>query len=200
MATVSSRKGAFMQTRILILAGVLAAWGVPALADSHAPEPTGIVKERRDHMKATGAAIKELAGYVQGRTAFDGAAIAALAQKIAAGGGASTTDLFPEGSVDALTSGARPEIWQRWDKFKHFANEVTAQAETLAMSASGMPMMRPPVPYGAGGTGGSSMLGGQDVMAGGPVQMPAEMAVQMNFMHLSSACKSCHTEFRIKKD
>lgn len=158
---------------------------------------TGIVKERMDHMKAMGASMKSLAKMVNGQATYDGGEVSKLAAQFAEGSGAAMTKLFPEGT-NAHPSEAKAEIWQKWDKFQHLANELQVQAETMSMTASGTPMMRTPQPFG--GAGGGSVLGGSgDVMAGGPVQMPPQMALRMNFMHLSSVCKSCHTEFREKK-
>ena len=158
---------------------------------------TGEVKERMDHMKAMGASMKSLAKIVNGQLAYDGAEVSKLATQFAETSGEAMTKLFPEGS-NGHPSEAKAEIWQKWDKFQHLANELQAQAETLKMTATGMPMMRTPQPFRGGAN--KSVLGGSgDVMAGGPVQMPPQMAVRMNFMHLSSVCKSCHTEFRQKK-
>lgn len=159
---------------------------------------TGVVKERMDHMKVMGDAMKALAKYVQGAEPFDGADVAKLATAIGERGGRNLVGLFPEGSLDHPTA-ARPEIWQRWDRFEALADEMQVQAETLVQTASGAPTIRPPM--GMSGMGGGSMLGGgQNGMMGGPANMPPDMAVRMNFMHLSSACKNCHTEFRIKKN
>lgn len=186
-----------MRTWVLVLAGVLTA-SVPVFAPALAHEgATGIILERQKKMKALSEAMKALGAMVNSQSAFDATTVQNIARLIAGVGGQNMVDMFPQGSVDAVTSGARPEIWQNWDKFKHLADEMLHQAQTLAQTTSGQPTLRPPAPFGGGG--GGSMLGGQNVMAGGPSGMPVDMTVRMNFMHLSSTCKSCHTDFRIKK-
>lgn len=178
----------------LVLVSALVA--IPLIASAHSGA-TGVVKERMEHMKAMGTSMKSLAKMVGGQVPYDGAEVVKMADQFVNASGEAMTKLFPEGT-NAHPSEAKPEIWQKWDKFQHLANELQAQAETLKMTAGGTPMMRNPQPFG--GSGGKSVLGGSgDVMAGGPVQMPPQMAVRMNFMHLSSVCKSCHTEFREKK-
>ncbi|MEG3618761.1 cytochrome c [Magnetovibrio sp. PR-2] len=181
------------RSSLLVLLSVLVA--VPVIASAHSGA-TGVVKERMEHMKAMGASMKTLGKMVGGQVPFDSAEVSKIADLFAAGSGEAMTKLFPEGSPPH-PSEAKAEIWQKWDKFQHLADELKAQAETLSMTAKGSPMIRTPQSFN--GAGKSKALGGADVMEGGPVQMPPQMAVRMNFMHLSSVCKSCHTEFREKK-
>ena len=178
------------------LAAFVAATMIATTAFAH-DGATGVVKERMDHMKAMGASMKNLAKMVNGQVAYDAGEVSKIAGQFVSGSGEAMTKLFPEGT-NPHPSEAKAEIWQKWDKFQHLADELKAQAETLGMSASGTPMMRMPQPFRPASSG-SALGGSGEVMAGGPAPMPPQMAVRMNFMHLSSVCKSCHTEFRQKK-
>jgi cytochrome c556 len=90
------------------------------------------IKTRRDTMKRQGADFKAIQDYVKG--AGDQAAaekaiadLETIAPKI--------VDLFPPGTgLDAFPgkTGAKPAIWQEWDKFKAIPPELLADEEKLA--------------------------------------------------------------------
>lgn len=183
-----------MPKTILCAALLGALFVMPTTAHAH-DGAMGVIKERMDHMKVLGKSMKALAPFIQGKVAFDQVEIARLAKEIDAHSGETLTKLFPKDSLGA-PSEARAEIWQKWSRFEALAQELKDQAQTLLKSSSGQPWLRAPM---ASQTSTSTLGGGQNVMADGPAGMPAEMVIRMNFMHLSSACKSCHTDFRQKK-
>jgi len=45
--------------------------------------------------------------------------------------------LFPQGSVNAATSRAKPEIWQKWAEFEGSAKSLETKASALATTAKG---------------------------------------------------------------
>jgi cytochrome c556 len=89
------------------------------------------ITARQALMKEQGAAMRSIsdklkAGQVQ--------AIAADAEKLE-----STSKripkLFPEGSVNASTSRAKPEIWQKWSEFEGYAKSLGTKAKQLEETA-----------------------------------------------------------------
>ncbi len=102
-----------------LLGGVLAlAVGFTVLASAVADDPAAVISQRRDLMKDQGKNAKAIYQFTQGQgTAAD---VAAAAQAIAADA-TKIPDLFPKGtSLDEFPgkTGAKPAIWQDWDKFK----------------------------------------------------------------------------------
>jgi cytochrome c556 len=93
--------------------------------------PDEAITARQALMKEQGAAMRSIsdklkAGQVEG--------IAAEADKLE-----STSKkiprLFPEGSVNASTSRAKPEIWQKWSEFEGHAKSLHTKAGQLKAAA-----------------------------------------------------------------
>jgi cytochrome c556 len=90
------------------------------------------IQTRRDTMKRQGADFKAISDYAKGEgdqaAAEKGIAdLQSIAPKI--------VDLFPPGTgLDAFPgkTGAKPEIWQEWDKFKAIPVTLAADEEKLA--------------------------------------------------------------------
>ncbi|HXZ02147.1 MAG TPA: cytochrome c [Stellaceae bacterium] len=90
------------------------------------------IQTRRDTMKRQGADFKAIQDYVKGEGDEAAAAKAiadlqSLAPKI--------VDLFPAGTgMDAFPgkTGAKPEIWKEWDKFKEIPLTLAGEEEKLA--------------------------------------------------------------------
>jgi cytochrome c556 len=90
------------------------------------------IQTRRDTMKRQGADFKAIQDYVKGQG--DQAAaekaitdLETISPKI--------VDLFPPGTgLDAFPgkTGAKPEIWQQWDKFKAIPPVLASEEEKLA--------------------------------------------------------------------
>ena len=164
---------------------------------------TGIVKERMDGMSAMAKVMKALAPMMQGTATYDAAAVKDGARQIAAHAGEAMTSKFPEGS-DGMPSEAKPEIWQDWESFTGFAQQLEFFAEGLESAADngvgGMPAQGGMMGSGAMGAG---MMGGQGMMGGGAPMMSAEhigqMPADMAFAMVSQACTACHTRFRAEE-
>lgn len=90
------------------------------------------IEKRRDTMKRQGADFKAISDYVKGEgdqaAAEKGIAdLQTIAPKI--------VDLFPPGTgLDAFPgkTGAKPEIWREWDKFKVIPVTLASAEEKLA--------------------------------------------------------------------
>jgi cytochrome c556 len=92
---------------------------------------TDAIQARQQLMKQQGAAMRAIsdkmkAGQVQA-VAADAQTLSETAKKIPA--------LFPEGSLDAQTSRAKPEIWQKRADFEAYATKLNGQAMQLAEAA-----------------------------------------------------------------
>ncbi len=95
------------------------------------------IQTRRDTMKRQGKDFKAIQDYVKG--AGDQAAaekaiadLESIAPKI--------TSLFPAGTgLDAFPgkTGAKPDIWKEWDKFKAIPPVLAAEEEKLAAAIKG---------------------------------------------------------------
>ncbi len=107
-----------------------AAFGVAILAGVGGAVAADVIAERKEAMKATGAALKAVRTAVEGNKATDAVApaetIAATMKKAAS--------LFPQGSGTGDTD-ALPAIWTDWAKFESAAADSAAAAEKLAMVA-----------------------------------------------------------------
>ncbi len=120
------------------IAGALAVAAALSAAPPGASAQSGAdpVAARQAAMKQLGAHNRAIAGFLKGAgTAEDaarrGKAIAAAADAI--------PGLFPEGTgLDALglgKTGARPEIWAEWDRFRAVAGAMKEHALALAAAA-----------------------------------------------------------------
>ena len=96
--------------------------------------PDEAITQRQALMKEQGAAMRSIsdklkAGQVQ-TIAADADKLQETSKKI--------TKLFPEGSVNANTSRAKPEIWQKWSEFEGYAKSLETKAGQLeSMAKSG---------------------------------------------------------------
>ena len=93
--------------------------------------PDEAITQRQALMKEQGAAMTSIsnklkAGQVQA-IAADADKLQETSRKI--------TKLFPEGSVNANTSRAKPEIWQKWSEFEGYAKSLNAKAGQLEETA-----------------------------------------------------------------
>ena len=107
-----------------------AAVGAVILATVGGALAADVVAERKEAMKANGAAMKAIKAAVEGGKAADAVApaetIAASMKKVPA--------LFPKGSGAGDTD-ALPEIWTDWAKFEQASANSAAAADKLAMVA-----------------------------------------------------------------
>ncbi len=116
--------------------GTVAAFAVMALVSGAAgviaQDKAQIIDQRRQAMKTLGASMGSVKGYLDGKNdlakAQEGAnTLVATAPKI--------PDLFPQGTSMADfagKTGAKPEIWQQWDKFKQAAMGLETESKKLA--------------------------------------------------------------------
>ena len=132
---------------------------------------TGIVKERMDAMEEIGDAMKSIGQMLRGNAEIDAGKIARSAGVIAAHSGDALTKLFPEGSLHA-PSEASPKIWQDWAGFQSIAADLNEAAAILSNLS-------------------------KDNGANSP---EGRKALETAFGKVAGTCKSCHQDFRIKKD
>ena len=93
--------------------------------------PDEAITQRQALMKEQGAAMRSIsdklkAGQIQA-IAPDADKLQETSKKI--------TKLFPEGSVNASTSRAKPEIWQKWSEFEGYAKSLETKAGQLESAA-----------------------------------------------------------------
>lgn len=93
--------------------------------------PDEAITQRQALMKEQGAAMRSIsdklkAGQVEG-IAAEADKLESTAKKI--------PRLFPEGSVNANTSRAKPEIWQKWSEFEGYAKSLETKAGQLKAAA-----------------------------------------------------------------
>lgn len=108
----------------------VAAIGAVLLATLGGAVAADVIAERKELMKANGAALKAIKAAVEAGKAGDAVAPAekiAMNLKMA-------PKLFPKGSTEGETW-AKPEIWDDWAKFEKAASDSAAAAEHLAMVA-----------------------------------------------------------------
>jgi cytochrome c556 len=116
----------------LVAGGLLLASGM-----SVAQSPADIVKDRQDVMKQNGDDMKVIVGFVQaGAGTLEDVSTAAgrIAQNAA-----NIPSLVPEGtSMDDVSdpkNGAKPVIWEEWDKFVGAADMLEEQALIMREAA-----------------------------------------------------------------
>jgi cytochrome c556 len=93
--------------------------------------PDEAIAARQKLMKEQGAAMRSIsdklkAGQIEA-VAADADTLESTSKKI--------TKLFPEGSVNASTSRAKPEIWQKWSEFEGNAKSLNTKAAQLKATA-----------------------------------------------------------------
>lgn len=169
-----------MKPVALALPALLVAVG--ALAHSGA---SGIVKERMDQMGMIAKAMKTIGPMIKGAVAYDAAIVAEQGGVIAAHGGKTLTDLFPEGSIKG-PSEALPAIWEDWEKFEALADDLSFWGGALAGAAEN--------PRGEAAGFGAISDERPDAAA------LAAMSPDEAFMRLARTCGGCHEDFRLKKE
>lgn len=93
--------------------------------------PDEAIVARQALMKEQGAAMRSISEKVK---AGQIEAIAADADKLESTS-KKIPKLFPEGSVNANTSRAKPEIWQKWSEFEGYAKSLQTKASQLEKTA-----------------------------------------------------------------
>jgi cytochrome c556 len=117
----------------LAAAAAVAVAAGAAVAQSQAPKDSAAtIKERQEHMKALGGAMRTIGTYVkkEGGTLDDVKKAATVLNE------RSKTDLwalFPTGSAEG--SSARPEIWQQEAQFKKSAADMQQASAQLFQAA-----------------------------------------------------------------
>jgi cytochrome c556 len=113
--------------------GSLAVVAAAGCASMEAPKMSAAeaIAQRQQLMKEQGAAMRSIqdklkAGQVE--------AVAVDAEKLAKTS-TQILSLFPPGSLNAETSRAKPEIWQKWPEFEGNAKALEAKATQLAATA-----------------------------------------------------------------
>ncbi|MGK2227108.1 cytochrome c [Devosia neptuniae] len=122
--------------RISVFAWLVAggiALGTSVTATGHGGA-TGIVADRMMGMMMLAEQVKALTPLLEGGGQVEQATIVEAAGMISMHAGSAMTGLFPEGSLDA-PSVARPEIWQRWEKFSDYSSRLAELGDELAMAA-----------------------------------------------------------------
>jgi cytochrome c556 len=87
-----------------------------------------VLKTRQENMKTKGAQMKAIKGIIE--AGGNPADVVGPANKIAEVA-ALIPSLFPQGTGEGDT-GARPEIWEKWDEFTKLADDLKTQAQMLA--------------------------------------------------------------------
>jgi cytochrome c556 len=114
-----------------VAAMVALAVGVGAIG-GWAQDKEAAVQLRRDTMKRQGADFKKIQDYVKGEGDQAGA-LAGINDLLEIDGKIIT--LFPAGTSTADfpgKTGAKPEIWKEWDKFKMVPAQLKSEEEKLA--------------------------------------------------------------------
>lgn len=117
---------AILRASVLVVATAFAACATATMMSKE-----DAIAARQKLMKTQGAAMKSIqdnlkAGQVQ--------AVAADAEKLVETS-KQIPSLFPEGSLDAAKSRAKPEIWQKRSEFEGNANNLNAKATQLVATA-----------------------------------------------------------------
>lgn len=94
-------------------------------------KPDEAITARQQLMKEQGAAMRSIGEKVK---AGQIDAIAADADKLESTA-KQIPKLFPEGSVNANTSRAKPEIWQKWTEFEGYSKSLRTKAAQLKTTA-----------------------------------------------------------------
>ena len=93
--------------------------------------PDEAITARQALMKEQGAAMRSISEKVKAgqikEIAADADKLESTAKQI--------PKLFPEGSVNASTSRAKPEIWQKWSEFEGYAKSLQTKAKQLEETA-----------------------------------------------------------------
>lgn len=95
---------------------------------------TGVVKERMMMMDGSKKSVKALARIFKGQDGYEAGKVAALARDLERSSGKHLTSLFPEGSLEQ-PSEASEEIWDDWEDFIRYADDLDKAARQLAENA-----------------------------------------------------------------
>jgi len=115
---------------VALMAGTIGLGGVAVLAQAQDKEAA--IKTRRDTMKRQGDDLKAISDFIKGDG--DQAAAQKAADDLLALNG-KIVDLFPPGTSMADfpgKTGAKPEIWQQFDKFKTIPAVLKTEEDKLA--------------------------------------------------------------------
>jgi cytochrome c556 len=122
-----------MMRSFILRAGVVvvAVAAFASCASMRRMNPDEAITARQQLMKEQGALMRSIsdkakAGQIQ--------AIAGDAEKLE-GTSKRIPKLFPENSVNANTSRAKPEIWQKWSEFEGYAKSLHTKAGQLEATA-----------------------------------------------------------------
>ena len=162
-----------MKKQYVAAAAVLCAAAVGALTPSGlqaGSHETDVIAERIKAMKSNGEATGALRDMLIGTKPFSGEEIEAIGIAIAETGGESLVALFPEGSLSA-ESEALPAIWEDFETFTTYANDLESSAMTLSSSVDGI----------------------EDEAA-------AKEAFTAAFRAMGEVCTACHTKFRVEQE
>jgi cytochrome c556 len=102
---------------VVLTAGGITAWA----ADD-------VIKTRQADMKQMGKQLKAIKGIID--AGGDATAVVGPANRLVEIAGLIPT-LFPQGSDQGKT-GAKPEIWEKWDEFTEHADDLKNEAAMLA--------------------------------------------------------------------
>ena len=117
---------------VAVMATVVGLGGVAVLAQAQSKEGEAAIKLRRDTMKRQGDDFKAIADFAKGE-GDQAAAQKAVDDLLALNG--KIVDLFPRGTSTADfpgKTGAKPEIWQQFNKFKTLPAVLKTEEEKLA--------------------------------------------------------------------
>lgn len=155
----------------LVAIAVIGAAGAIGASDIAAnAEPTGVIKERKDRMKAVGGATKGMFAMVKNEKPYDAAAAAGHAKAVQT----AVKDigpLFPEGSVSD-ESEALPTIWEDRAEFDKLMKQLNDSAAALEAAIA------------AAGESGDGVPEG----------------VKAATFDMTKSCKACHKKFKQKKE
>ncbi|WP_319529061.1 cytochrome c [uncultured Cohaesibacter sp.] len=184
-----------MKKTFAVAAAVLSATGPIAMAPQVAAHDgaTGIVETRMHAMKTMGKAVRSLKGMIETGESYDANKVREQAKIIRMHAGKAMTKQFPEGSLDEPTH-AKPEIWSDWDRFAQLADQLNTYAEGLALAAGNEPTMGGTMMEGQGPMASMMTSGLHDAAELG--QMPPDGVFAM----MVDTCRSCHMDFRSRKD
>ncbi len=115
---------------VALMASTIGLGGVAVLAQAQDKEAA--IKTRRDTMKRQGDDLKAISDFIKGEV--DQAAAQKAADDLLALNG-KIVDLFPPGTSMADfpgKTGAKPEIWQQFDKFKTIPAVLKTEEDKLA--------------------------------------------------------------------
>jgi cytochrome c556 len=145
-----------------------------------------------------GKNVKLLVPMMQGKSTYDAEIVKAAALEIKSHSGETMTKLFPKMEMDmpSNVSKAKPAVWQEWEKFSALSELLYLYTDGLALAAENGLNSNAPVQDNSNMMGGSSTMMGGTTNAIPTLDELAAMPADSVFKLVSSACSSCHTQFR----